>query len=62
MFNFDYGVRHNLRSDIPEVGESKDYSGLGKAEAEEMRRADNIDLNVRRRQKQERRNFKGYDN
>lgn len=60
MLFFEYGERRNLATDIPEVGESKDYSGLGEVEAEEMRRADEIDAAVMRRQKQER-SFKGYD-
>lgn len=58
---FEYGTKRNLVSEIPDGVIEKSYPNCGPAEREELRRADRIDAITRQRQKEERRNFKGYD-
>ena len=56
---YEYGTIRNITFVVPVEGSYVDPKA-GPRERAEMKRADQIDLNVARRQKNERRNFKGY--
>ena len=56
---YEYGTIRNITFVVPVEGSMVDPKA-GPAEREEMKRADQIDLAVARKQKNERRNFKGY--
>lgn len=55
----EYGTIRNMTFVVPVSGSLCDPNA-GPVERAEMRRCDKIDLEVTRRQKNERRNFKGY--
>ena len=56
---YEYGTIRNISFVVPVEGSYIDPKA-GPAERAEMKRADQIDLEVARQQKNERRNFKGY--
>ena len=56
---YEYGTIRNLTIVVPVMGSMID-SKMGPIEREEMHRADQIDLRCARRQRNERRPFKGY--